>query len=59
MDAVGELELRVPEHVEMKRLAGRVVWLRHGAEEWVGPAEEALALLRDREPETAFWSAFA
>lgn len=45
MDSVGELEHRMPPDVEVKRLAGRIVWLRNADGEWLGPAEEALALL--------------
>ena len=59
MDAVGELQRTAPEQIEVKRLAGQIVWLREGPEEWVGPADEALARLRGLAPEAAFWAAFA
>ena len=59
MDAVGELQRAAPEQIEVKRLAGQIVWLREGADEWVGPADEALARLRTLEAETAFWTVFA
>ena len=58
MDAVGELQRCAPDQIEVKRLAGQIVWLREDAEEWVGPADDALALLRAQAPETAFWAAF-
>ena len=59
MDAVGELERNAPEEIEVKRLAGQIVWLRDGADEWVGPAVEALARVRALAPESTFWAAFA
>jgi hypothetical protein len=59
VDAVGELQRSAPEQIEVKRLAGQIVWLREGGDEWVGPADEALARLRDLAPETAFWAAFS
>jgi hypothetical protein len=59
VDAVAELERSAPDQIEVKRLAGQVVWLREGTEEWIGPADEALALLRNQEPDAAFWAAFS
>jgi hypothetical protein len=59
VDAVGELQRAAPEEIEVKRLAGQIVWLREGPDEWVGPADEALARLRGLAPEAAFWAAFA
>jgi hypothetical protein len=59
MDTFGELQLSAPQEIEVKRLAGQIVWLREGAVEWVGPAHEALARLRALAPEAAFWAAFA
>jgi hypothetical protein len=59
VDAVGELLRSAPEQIEVKHLAGQIVWLREGLEQWVGPADEALARLRGLEPEAAFWAAFA
>lgn len=50
MDSVRELEHSVPPGVEVKRLAGRIVWLRHAEGDWLGPAEEALVLLRELAP---------
>jgi len=58
VDAVGELQCAAPEQVEVKQLAGQIVWLREGPEEWVGPADEALARLRALAPDVAFWAAF-
>jgi hypothetical protein len=58
VDAVGTLAREAPEHVQVKLLAGQIVWLREDEQEWVGPAEEALARLRTLEPAAAFWSAF-
>jgi hypothetical protein len=58
VDAVGELERCAPEEIEVKRLAGRIVWLREAGDEWVGPAEEALARLRALAPDAGFWAAF-
>ena len=59
MDAVGQLQCAAPEQVEVKQLAGQIVWLREGPEEWIGPADEALAQLRGLAPEAAFSAAFA
>jgi hypothetical protein len=58
VDAVGELQRCAPEQIEVKQLAGQIVWLREGRDEWIGPPHEALARLRDLAPETAFWAAF-
>jgi hypothetical protein len=58
VDPVAELERSAPEQVEIKRLAGQVVWLREGAREWLGPAEEALERLRGRDAGTSFWACF-
>jgi hypothetical protein len=58
VDPVQALAERVPVEVEVKCLAGRVVWLREAGREWLGPAEEALARLRGAEPAAGFWSAF-
>ena len=59
MDVFGELERTAPEHIEIKRLAGQIVWLRDERDEWVGPADEALARVQALAPESAFWAAFA
>jgi hypothetical protein len=59
VDAVGAVVREAPKHVEVKQLAGRIVWLREAEREWVGPAEEALARLRTLEPSAGFWAAFA
>jgi hypothetical protein len=59
VDPVQALAERVPVEVEVKRLAGRIVWLRGDEREWLGPAEEALARLRELELPTAFWTAFS
>jgi endonuclease III len=58
VDAVALLEEAVPVDTEVKRLAGRIVWLREADHEWVGPAEEALALLSAAQPYEPFWAAF-
>jgi hypothetical protein len=59
VDAFRELQRSAPEQIEIKRLAGQIVWLRDGADEWVGPADEALARVQALAPESAFWAAFA
>lgn len=58
MDSVRELEQRIAAEIDVRRLAGRIVWLRSGEREWVGPAEEALAIVRELSP-AALWPAFA
>lgn len=58
MDPVGRLLDSTPPEVEVKRLAGRVVWLREDDREWIGPAEEALARLDDADAPGGFWAAF-
>lgn len=58
MDPVARLEETAPLEVEVKRLAGRIVWLRDDDDEWIGPAEVALALLADADPHGGFWDAF-
>jgi hypothetical protein len=58
VDAVRAIVLETPAEIEVKHLAGQIVWLRQAEQEWVGPAEEALARLRDLEPQASFWTAF-
>jgi len=59
VDSYGRLVDSIPEQIEVKRLAGTMVWLRDADHEWTGPAEEALALLGDAEPVSDFWAVFA
>jgi hypothetical protein len=59
VDSYGRLSDCVPAAVEVKRLAGRMVWLREEEHEWIGPAEEALALLDAADPDGSFWAALA
>jgi len=59
VDAVAALEREAPDGIEVKRLCGQIVWLREGPQEWTGPAEEALALLRAVDPALGFWTAFS
>jgi len=58
MDVVAKLHESVPTGIEVKRLAGRMVWLREADREWLGPAEEALERLRALEASGSFWSLF-
>jgi hypothetical protein len=58
VDSVARLEQTAPPEIEVKRLAGRIVWLRDDEREWVGPAEVALALVGELEAEREFWAAF-
>ena len=56
MDSYVRLADSLPAEIEIKRLAGTMVWLRDADHEWTGPAEQALALLVGAEPDTAFWT---
>jgi hypothetical protein len=58
VDAVRAIVLEAPAGIEVKHLAGQIVWLREAEQEWVGPAEDALARLRGRDAAAPFWAAF-
>lgn len=58
MDLVATLGRELPVEIELKHICGQIVWLREGAQEWTGPVEQALALLRGCDPALGFWSAF-
>jgi hypothetical protein len=53
------LRRELPERIELRQLCGQIVWLREGENEWTGPAEQALELVRRVDPALGFWSTFA
>ena len=58
MDLVATLRRELPDGIELRQLCGQIVWLREGRNEWTGPADEALGLLRARDPDSVFWTTF-
>lgn len=56
MDSFGKLVDSLPAEIEIKRLAGTIVWLFDAEHEWTGAAQEALALLVAAAPDAAVWT---